>query len=884
MPTPSLGCLPRSPRQTKQRWPRRRPLIWTALGALVVALGASATTAPALADTSRLGDGVQASISFTEIEDGRIADESGNGYDATVTGDAPLTDGRYGQGLSTTRWHEDGRGRRGSSVQGAEIPIATGTEEFGVSFWFRTTDPSNGILSFVTEGSRGPTVISGKEYFLYDGDLYAQLRALDVGPNPVDETVRTEGISLADGTFHHVAHTFGGTEPQRIYVDGVVVAEGSYEGPFDSRDTQIALVGTAFRAKTVGEGSARPDGSRTFLGDLDELVIHERALTDSDVLGLMQASRRHVFPDDARVVNVLDLGVDNTGTVDATALLQSAIDDLSEKQFGRWWLYFPDGEYVVSDTLRWQRFFALQGESRDGVVIRLADASPGFGDPSAPKPVIMAGETVNESFGVYVQDLTIETGQSNPGAIGLDYLAHNLGSVRNVRIVSGDGAGVAGLQLKRVFPSGFEATPGPHMVRNLIVEGFDVGVSLGEARSGISNVVFEDVALAGQGTAGIAFTPRLHAAIRGLTSINDVPAITAERTFGAAIAITDARFHTSSESSSRSAIELGNNENRVYVENATSSGYLSLVKVRDDVIPGTTADQWLSHPAESLFSDAPPSSLGLPVRETPEYLNDDVDADWQPVVNGDVQAAMNSGRPVVYLQDKGDPTFNIFNGITDTVTIPSTVRWFNLMDQPIGSRSWIGGDNPVFRIEGTADDPPLIIERVETFEGIDFEGPIFEHVGGRTVVFKSAKGQYVAQPGAGDVFFEDYVGRDLVFQPGQRVWARQLNTEDHPGRPAPLVHNDGADVWILGHKTEGPKVAHLVENGGRTEVIGGLYFPLEQASVSDIPLFIIDDAEFSAAGYTAFFTFPIHARETRDGETRELLETSRASKSLFSAH
>ena len=579
---------------------------------------------------------------------------------------------------------------------------------------------------------------------------------------------------------------------------------------------------------------------------------------------------------------MVELGADPTGQADSTAVIQSAIDTYGEKQFGRWTLYFPNGTYRVEDTLISGRFLAFRGESADGAVIRLADGADGFQDPQDPKPILQLGRTVNESFGVFVDDLTITNGRGNSGAVALDYQAHNLGAIRDVRLVSEDGGGVAGLMLKRRNANGVELTPGPHLVKNLEVDGFDTGIVLGEQQSGILNVTFEDIELEGQTTAGLAFTPRLTASIRGLRSRNDVPAITADRSFGAAFVVMDSTMETLDGTSTRAAVELASNSNRIHFRNVETDGYASGILVGTDALAQTSFSDWSSHPPETLF-ESPDTPIGLQIEETPDYNNVNIDTDWE-AVGVDVQAAMDSGKPVIYLPNKGGEDFNVFNGITDTVVIPSSVRWFNAMDQVIGSGSWQGGDKPVFVIEGDKSDPPLIIERMEYQNQARFEGPFFQHRGSRTVVFKSTKGRYEAEPSAGDVFFEDHVGLDFVFRPGQKVWARQLNLEDNRAGERPLILNDGADLWILGYKTEGAKTVLRAENGSRTDIYGGLYLPLRQGSVRDIPMYDVEDAKLSATGYTAFSTFPLHLRETRNGETRELAKDARTSVALLSAY
>ncbi|MBO7150593.1 MAG: hypothetical protein J6V82_02465, partial [Clostridia bacterium] len=119
-------------------------------------------------------------------------------------------------------------------------------------------------------------------------------------------------------------------------------------------------------------------------------------------------------------------------------------------------LYFPTGTYLVSDTISYEkeefrnilgdlrhlemncqlRFF---GESRDGVVIKLKDNAPGF-EFGAARPVVsfMRGEASNIAMTNMFENITIDIGAGNPGAIGLLFFANNTGAVRNVTIRSSD--------------------------------------------------------------------------------------------------------------------------------------------------------------------------------------------------------------------------------------------------------------------------------------------------------------------------------------------------------------------------------------------------------------------------------------------------------------
>ena len=113
-------------------------------------------------------------------------------------------------------------------------------------------------------------------------------------------------------------------------------------------------------------------------------------------------------------------------------------------------LYFPNGVYLVSRQLAWKdetggwgAYLSFQGQSQSGTIIRLVDRAPGFADPSHPKAVIYTASQVghapdnpggigNEAYLNNINDLTLDSGTGNPGAIGIYYLGSNRSQLSNV--------------------------------------------------------------------------------------------------------------------------------------------------------------------------------------------------------------------------------------------------------------------------------------------------------------------------------------------------------------------------------------------------------------------------------------------------------------------
>ncbi len=124
------------------------------------------------------------------------------------------------------------------------------------------------------------------------------------------------------------------------------------------------------------------------------------------------------------------------------------------------------------------------------------------------------------------------------------------------------------------------------------------------------------------------------------------------------------------------------------------------------------------------------------------------------------------------------------------------------------------------------------------------------------------------------------------FEPGQKVWLRQLNTEF---TKATRVVNNGAKLWILGLKTEDPYTVIETKGGGQTEVLGGLLYPGNGGDLvpaTDVA-FVNNESRVSLVYVTAVDAggqdYTIHVQETRDGVTKTLTESNIPSRGPGSA-
>jgi len=578
-----------------------------------------------------------------------------------------------------------------------------------------------------------------------------------------------------------------------------------------------------------------------------------------------------LFPPDAGVVDVTQApyGARGDGLTDDTATIQRALDDHPNQGAV---IYLPNGMYLISDTLRWphgadegawEKRTVLQGQSREGTVVRLLDDCPGFEDPRRPKALIWTGERPAQRFGNEVRNLTVDTGVGNPGACGVQFIANNQGGMYDVTVVSGDGHGSIGLDM------GYTDEQGPCLVKRVRVVGFEVGIRVATS---VASEVLEHIVLEQQTRFGLRNDGQ-PCTIRDLRSTNEVPAVRVGSGF---TVLLDSVLEGVGAASGQPAIT---NDGALIARNVRTTGYRVALEnhaaAGPPEIAGPTIGRFLSKPGCSLF-DAPEEELNLPVRETPEAPWDPPESWIAPQAFGAVaddgrddtpalQAAIDSGATTVYL-----PRGAYHLG--GTVILRGSVRrligckaWLSVIE-PLASRA-----APLFRFENGAE-PTVWVEWIDTDFG---SGPycFLEHAAARTLVlqrlainFQGAQAYRTGEGGTGDVFIEDVVGRWFQFQ-RQNLWARQFNPEGDGTH----VLNDGGRAWILGLKTEGGGTLVETRAGGSTELLGSFSYTVGQGKLA--PMFVIEDAEAAITFAEVCFTddpFATIVRETQGGVTREL--------------
>lgn len=596
------------------------------------------------------------------------------------------------------------------------------------------------------------------------------------------------------------------------------------------------------------------------------------------------ASRAHaeprVFPPDA-VVNVkTEFGAVGDGRTDDTEAIRRAIDETIMAT-----LYFPDGTYLISDSVGLfnakphsdQRFRNLQGQSREGTVIRLKPNSPGFDDPDQPKVLLSLydGQSTGDAMHSYVRDLTVSIGPGNPGAAALRFMTNNTGAVERVTITSEapDGAGAIGLDLR-------QSQNGPGLIQDVAVHGFDFGVQLGNTFS----MVFDNLELTDQNR--VAFDNEV-----GRVTIHKL------RTRGAPLAIRNGRHghltlvdaELTGGSGDSPAIRY--ESNKVFLRDVRHDGYAALVEGPD----GSRGElnergEFYPLPGYTLFDGAPVATLRLPIEPTPVVPWEQDLNKWIRVGDGtqegklgkdvtdELQAAIDeaarTGATTVYFPQgkyRIRGPIRVHGSVNRIIGMQTNL---NFVPTPSTSSD---GDSAVFVIDGL-DGDTIVFERFFMFGG--WERPdvcIFDNRDGAKVVIRNMSwtpSRLKRDRPGGTWFAEDVSGSrkgPWTFGRGERFFARQLNPEG-PTEPL-IVARDGATVWVLGLKTEG-RVSHVVaSNGAEVEVLGGVAYQSWKNQQLNPPMFDVSDSRLSATlGFYHWdrWHFDTIVEETRDGATETL--------------
>ena len=391
--------------------------------------------------------------------------------------------------------------------------------------------------------------------------------------------------------------------------------------------------------------------------------------------------------------------------------------------------------------------------------------------------------------------------------------------------------------------------PGPSLVKHLTVDGFDYGI---HARHPEYGVTLEHIDLKNQNITGILNESNT-LAIRSIQSTNTVPAIHNKN--GLLLAI-EGQFN--GRENNLAAIS---NQGHLYARDIETEGYKFVIDNQGETVANSSIDEYVSHPVYSLFGNHQ-KSLNLPIEETPYYHDNNLN-NWANVKDyASVQAAMNSGKSIVYFP-MGQYKLN------ETIEVPATVK------KIIGFESFINLNQKdiqaVMNINKNSRQPLII-------EGLLFDNTVIKHNSRRTLTIKHTKftgnNRLISDRQSGKLFLED-VQMNLKVNKSNKVWARQLNSETLFEGKTKII-NDGGQLWILGLKTEGKGTVIKTEDGGKTELLGTLIYPVEEFERSEQQqaAFINNESShsliYSVSVHGAKRNYNVQIEETRKNETKKL--------------
>ena len=558
------------------------------------------------------------------------------------------------------------------------------------------------------------------------------------------------------------------------------------------------------------------------------------------------------FPPDAGVLNVRDFGAKGNGTDDDTAALQAAIDAAGpDTGAAFWWtriVYLPAGTYLLSRTLerhysdgRFGSGMILVGESRGATILKLRDHAPGFDDPEAPRGVVMTAAKLldgtptsggkdythkgegNDAYENFVEDLTIDVGSDNPGAVGIDYLANNIGAIRDVTVRAPGSSGAIGIAMLRKWP-------GPSLLQRVDVQGFDIGIAIANTEYSIT---LDHVHLKGQRRIGLQNAGN---AVAAADLVTDAPTPVANNAPGGLVVLADAVLQPGTEDAPVTGVFHGAQWQKLPDDPGQEL-------VDSPLVPDDPVSSWVN-----VLHFAGPGSGDRDITQA-------------------LRQAMASGASTIYLP-YGRYT------ITDSINIPANVRHIVGMNASITVRPErdpnFARTSGMFRIADAG--PPLIIERV-IFDMSNLGDQLaVEQLSPRDVVLRdivtAGTSLLDRKADGGRTFVEDVCCGQLNIAGRAPVYARQLDTEGGGTR----IINQGSPLTILGLKTEGDCTVLDNRSGAVSRILGGLLYVVHDAN-AEVPAFRNTDASLQASfveeAFSATNRYTTYVSDTVGGETHQ---------------
>lgn len=503
-------------------------------------------------------------------------------------------------------------------------------------------------------------------------------------------------------------------------------------------------------------------------------------------------------------------------------------------------LFLPAGTYRLSGPVTYDvpgmqnplgdeiaRSIHIEGESRESTILRLDENCPGFEEGSAMAVLdIMQGTKSAVCMNNSIEDLSIEVGAGNPGAIGINFFCNNSGVIRNVavRSLDPDHRGEAGISIE-------EWNSSCALFTNIQVDGFNEGLRVLHDRL---YTVMEHIEVKNQRHCGV-YNYQHVLSLRGLKSENSVPAVKSAGS-GSYLCLLEADCRGGA--ADVPAVDFC--EGFLFARDIQCQGYSAALLDRQTNKKFAKVKEYVSHPPRRIFGPQAKRSLAIKIEEPPTMFHSTKESDW--VFVGDLGAVgdgkHDDSEAIQKAMDSGKACVGFHGGrflLSQQIVIPEhvrTVHFYHADFESTPSLSELQGAG-VFKVLGDGADA-LTLTSAFTFG--QFKGDFFfiEHAGKRPLFVRDVHTQlariYQNSVSGGKVWFENVActngrifGTEENLRPcvslnGQQAWARQLN----PERAHPEVVNDGGSFWLLGFKTEGEYTSFWTKNSGESEILGGI--------------------------------------------------------------
>ena len=318
------------------------------------------------------------------------------------------------------------------------------------------------------------------------------------------------------------------------------------------------------------------------------------------------------------------------GITDDTAALVSAFNYIKAQAVATsngssYILYFPNGTYRVTDTIFYTgtapspdiNNIHIIGQSRAGAVIKLDNSCTGFTTATSPKAVLRysnSSTTYNGAASNNVcENVTINTGTGNVGAVGIQFQSANSGRIANVSVTSADYNGCYGIYISTGATQAY--------MKDVNITGFNSGIY---SQAGLeSDTAWEHVSCTGQNTAAVTVADG-SISIRDLFSQQErlnVPAVQFTQLGGLCTLIDSWCICTSTTNPCISLVALSTSNfsgENLFVRNVLTRGYGSAVKTGTTVsVAGPFVPEYTSLAPTALFTPQDLHSFALSVTDTP---------------------------------------------------------------------------------------------------------------------------------------------------------------------------------------------------------------------------------------------------------------------------